>query len=198
APPGGAQPADVRVSVLTQARSASEGGVSLARASGLCRGAGLLLVALVSLAASLFFYRLGDRDLWSSHEARAAMDAQSLLGPGGGWLPRLHDGRPDFQKPPLYYWLVAGLARLRGGGVDELAVRLPAALSAAGVLLVVGLGLGVGLGRPTAGLLAALVLATGIHFPWLARIGRIDMPLALAVTPAGVAVLVHLARARAT
>ena len=31
------------------------------------------------------------------------------------------------------------------------------------------------------GTLAALALVTGIHFPWLARIGRIDMPLTFAV-----------------
>jgi 4-amino-4-deoxy-L-arabinose transferase-like glycosyltransferase len=139
------------------------------------------------------FWRLGDRDLWSSHEARAAMDAESLLRPGGDGVPRLNDGRLEMQKPPLFYWLVAGVGRLRGG-VDELAVRLPAALSAVGVLLVVALGLGVGLGRPVAGLLAALILATGIHFPWLARIGRIDMPLTLAVTAAGIAFALALLR----
>jgi 4-amino-4-deoxy-L-arabinose transferase-like glycosyltransferase len=37
-------------------------------------------------------------------------------------------------------------------------------------------------GRPGVGLLAGLILATGTHFPWLARIGRVDMPLTLAVT----------------
>jgi 4-amino-4-deoxy-L-arabinose transferase-like glycosyltransferase len=151
------------------------------------------LVVLVLAAAGLMFYGLGDRDLWSSHEARAAMDAESLLRPGSDGVPRLHDGRLEMQKPPLFYWLVAGLAWMRGG-VDELAVRLPAALSAAGVLLVVALGLGVGLRRPVAGLLAALVLATGIHFPWLARIGRIDMPLTFAVTAAGMAFVLAMFR----
>ena len=133
-------------------------------------------------AASLFFHRLGERDLWSSHEARAAMDAQSLLDADSSGLPRLYDGRLDLQKPPLYYWLVAGVARLRGVPVDALAVRLPSALAAALTVLAVGLGVGVGFGRPVAGLLAGLVLATGIHFPWLARIGRIDMPLTFTVT----------------
>src|SRR5262249_4603345 len=48
------------------------------------RFAVLLLGALGTLAVSfLFFHRLGERDLWSSHEARAAMDAQSLLDQGG-------------------------------------------------------------------------------------------------------------------
>jgi 4-amino-4-deoxy-L-arabinose transferase-like glycosyltransferase len=134
--------------------------------------------ALLLLCGILFFYRLGDRDLWSSHEARAGMDAQSVLDGDGRGLPRLYDGRAELQKPPLYYWLVAAAARLRGGDVDAWAVRLPAALAALGCVL--GLAaLGAARGRPAAGLLAGVVLATAVHFTWLARIGRIDMPLTL-------------------
>jgi 4-amino-4-deoxy-L-arabinose transferase-like glycosyltransferase len=129
----------------------------------------------------LFFHRLADRDLWSSHEARAAMDAQSLL--DGGALPHLFDGRAELQKPPLYYAVVAAIASLRGGAVDALAVRLPAAAGAAGCVLALVL-LGRLAGRPRDGALAALLLATAIHFTWLARIGRIDMPLAFTTTVA--------------
>src|SRR5438874_2724744 len=39
-----------------------------------------------------------------------------------------------------------------------------------------------GLGICFAGLAAALILATAVHFTWLARIGRIDMPLSFAAT----------------
>jgi 4-amino-4-deoxy-L-arabinose transferase-like glycosyltransferase len=143
----------------------------------------VVLAALVVLAAGLFFWRLGARDLWSSHECRAAMNAQSLLEPDSSGMPRLFDGQPEVQKPPLYYWLVAGIAWLRGGSVDEIAVRLPAALAALCTLALVVGGLA-WRGRPVAGLLAGLVLGSSIHFPWLARIGRIDLPLALTVTVA--------------
>ena len=133
----------------------------------------------------LFFHRLADRDLWSSHEARAAMDAESIL--AGDWgLPHLHDGRAELQKPPLYYWLVALTAQLRGGAVDAWAVRLPAALSALGCVVLLT-WFGRRIGRPGAGLLAAAILATAIHFPWLARIGRIDMPLTFTVSVACIA-----------
>jgi 4-amino-4-deoxy-L-arabinose transferase-like glycosyltransferase len=138
-------------------------------------------VLLLVTAWFLFGYRLADRDLWSSHEARAAMNAQSVLD-GKGALPRLFDGRPEVQKPPLYYWLVAAAARAHGAAVDAWAVRLPAALSACLCVLAVVLGLVWGCGRPGAGLLAGLILATANHFTWLGRIGRIDMPLTLAVT----------------
>jgi 4-amino-4-deoxy-L-arabinose transferase-like glycosyltransferase len=142
-----------------------------------------VVLGLLLFGSLLFGYRLAGRDLWSSHEGRAAQDAQTVLD-GEHGLPRLFDKRLDLQKPPLYYWLVAGVAALRGGPVDAWAVRLPATLSAlAGVL---GLYLfGVKVRRPVAGLVAALVLATAVHYTWLARTGRIDMPLTLGV---GVAV----------
>jgi 4-amino-4-deoxy-L-arabinose transferase-like glycosyltransferase len=152
----------------------------------------ILLLALPALFL-LFFHRLADRDLWSSHEARAAMDAQSILD-GDDWaLPHLYDGRAELQKPPLYYWLVAGIAWLRGGDVDAWAVRLPAALAALGCVGVLTL-LGWERGRPIAVLLAGTILATAVHFTWLARIGRIDMPLTLAVAIAVTAF--HLASYR--
>src|SRR5262245_60995661 len=89
-------------------------------------------LGVLAVSSLLFFYRLADRDLWSSHEARAGMDAQVLLDDGAWGLPHLFDGRPEMQKPPLYYWLVAALAWLRGGRVDAWAVRLPSALAALG------------------------------------------------------------------
>src|ERR1700745_1823100 len=73
---------------------------------------------LILLCCFLFFYRLADRDLWSSHEGRAAQDAQTILDDGRWGLLRLYDRNVELQKPPLYYWLVALTARLRGGVVD--------------------------------------------------------------------------------
>jgi 4-amino-4-deoxy-L-arabinose transferase-like glycosyltransferase len=138
------------------------------------------LSVLAILCGFLFLYRLADRDLWNSHEGRAAQDAQSILDEGRWGLPELYGDRPELQKPPLYYWMVAAIAWLKGGIVDAWAVRLPAALTAVGCII--GLFLvGYRLGRPSAGVVAACVLATMVHFTWLARVGRIDMPLTLTV-----------------
>jgi 4-amino-4-deoxy-L-arabinose transferase-like glycosyltransferase len=136
------------------------------------------LVILAVLCWFLFFHRLADRDLWSSHEGRAAQDAQTILDEGAWGLPRLFDRKVELQKPPLYYWLVAGLARCGERPVDAWAVRLPAAVAGLGGVLVVYFLLW-WRGRPIAGLVAALVLATAVHYTWLARVGRIDMPLTL-------------------
>jgi 4-amino-4-deoxy-L-arabinose transferase-like glycosyltransferase len=138
-------------------------------------------VVLLVLCGFLFFHRLADRDLWSSHEARAAQDAQMILDDGHWGLPRLYHGEIELQKPPLYYWTVAALAWCRGSVVDAWAVRLPAALAGLGCVLSL-YGFGWLRGRPVAGWLAAAALATALHFTWLARVGRIDMPLTLSVT----------------
>jgi 4-amino-4-deoxy-L-arabinose transferase-like glycosyltransferase len=140
----------------------------------------LSALVLCLLCFALFFFRLDDRDLSSSHEARAGQDAQSMLNSGEWELPRLFDGQVEMQKPPLYYWLVALLGILNGGQVDAWCVRLPSALSAFACVLLL-MAWGVRRGRPLAGLLSAIILATSLHFTSLARIGRIDMPLTLTV-----------------
>lgn len=144
----------------------------------------LPFLLLVPLVGFLFFHRLGARDLWSSHEARAAMNAQSMLDDGDWLIPHLFDGQLELQKPPLYYWLVSLLAWLRGGIVDGWAVRLPSAFAAAACVLGLA-GFGHLRGRPLAGWLAGAFLATAVRFTWQARMGRIDLPLAACI---GVAV----------
>src|SRR5579864_4316632 len=125
--------------------------------------------SLVLLCWFLFFFKLGERDLTSSHEARAAQNAATILKEGNWGLPRLVNQRVELQKPPLYYWLVAIIARLQGG-VDAWAVRLPAALAALGCVLFLFF-LGCCRNRPFAGFLSAAVLATCLHFTWLGRVG---------------------------
>lgn len=139
------------------------------------------LIALIVFCTLLFGYRLGERDLWSSHEGRAGQNARAIVEEGCWGLPHLCDFRAELQKPPLYYWLVALVSHVRGGVVDALSVRVPAAL--AGVLVVLlTCGLLWNGGRWRAGLLAAFTLATMVHFTALARTGRIDMPLAGSVS----------------
>ena len=139
------------------------------------------VAVLIFFCGILFFLNLDNRDLVSSHEARAAQNGQMIVSDGHWGLPRLFDGHLELQKPPLYYWLVALLGHVFGGQVDAWAVRLPAALSALGCVLFVYY-LCRKRQRSRAGFLAALILASCLHFTWLARIGRIDMPLTFAVT----------------
>jgi 4-amino-4-deoxy-L-arabinose transferase-like glycosyltransferase len=148
--------------------------------TALSRRVWLLFAGVGILSFFLFFFQLGDRDLASSHEARAGQDAQSMLCTGQWDLPRLFDGSVEMQKPPLYYWLVAVLGALNGEEVNAWSVRLPSAIAAWGCVLIL-LAWGIRRERPLAGFVAAIILATSLHFTSLARIGRIDMPLTLTV-----------------
>jgi 4-amino-4-deoxy-L-arabinose transferase-like glycosyltransferase len=133
------------------------------------------------LASCLIFTQLGERDLWASHEARAAQDAQYFLDCHHWGLLRLFDGTPEYQKPPLYYWLVALAAQLHGGSVDEAAVRLPAAMAGWVTVAAVMFFLW-HRGRSRAAWVAGLVLTTTHHFLSISRSGRVDMPLTCAVS----------------
>ncbi len=138
------------------------------------------LLFLTALCLLLFTQGIVTRSLWASHEARAAQDAQTMLDTGDWLLPRLFDGTAELQKPAGFYWLVAAVGGLRGG-VDEIAVRLPAVLAGLFVVLAVWWWL-CRQGRPVAGLVAGACLASAVHFTGTARIGRIDVPLTAAVT----------------
>ncbi len=140
-------------------------------------------LAVAVLAAFLFFDRLGERELWSSHEARAAQNAQRMLDDRSFALPVLFDGQTDLQKPPGFYWLVAACGWANGGHVDALAVRLPPAVAGWLTVLMV-MGWLTRAGRPTAAAVAGLTLATAAHFTGMARTGRIDVPLTAAVAGA--------------
>lgn len=141
------------------------------------------IAILLPLCLIIYATDLNGSDLWASHEARAAMDAQSLLESQDYLLPQLFDGSLELQKPPGYYWLVAGLATLRGHDVDEIDVRLPAALSATFTVLLVHVFVRRLLPRrPAFGI--AIILMTSIHWIALARTGRIDMVLTGVVTMA--------------
>lgn len=148
---------------------------TIARPLSLGRVVGILFV----LCLCLFFRELGSRALWASHEARAAQNAQRMLDDGTWLLPRLYDDQIELQKPPGYYWLVAIFGSLLGE-VNGVAVRLPSALSGTALVLLLA-GYLHKRGQPRAAFIAGVVLATSFHFTGTARIGRIDVPLALAV-----------------
>jgi 4-amino-4-deoxy-L-arabinose transferase-like glycosyltransferase len=132
------------------------------------------------VAAIVLLLHLNDRDLWASHEARAAQNGRYILEHGPLGVSRLADGTPEYQKPPLYYWLVAAAGWLRGD-VDAVATRLPAAI--AGWLTVVMVtGFLQRRGRPQAAWLAGVVLLSTHHFLNISRTARIDVPLCCAIT----------------
>ncbi len=93
------------------------------------------LVVVLALAAHLAF-GIAGRGLWKPDEPREAAIAARMARPGAD-LVVPHLGAAAFcEKPPLYYWIAAGSARLLGTGA--VALRLPNALYALAAALLVG------------------------------------------------------------
>jgi len=141
----------------------------------------LYLCVLIAFGGILFFYNLGGWDLWNPDEPRYAQVAKEML-QGEGWIiPHLNsEVYPD--KPPLFFWLIAATATVRGG-MNECAARFPSALFGLLTLLLL-FSLGKRLFGEKVGFLAALILATNVEFLWLARRANIDATLTFFTTAA--------------
>ncbi|HXG61187.1 MAG TPA: glycosyltransferase family 39 protein [Planctomycetota bacterium] len=119
-------------------------------------------------AAILFLTPLQSMTLSNPDEGRIAGIAQEMVLRGDWITPRVAD-RPYAAYPPLGYWLPAAAGVLLG--FHEFAVRLPGALAAVGLVLLVH-RIGRRLAGPEAGSAAGLVLCTLPGFvsqAWLCR-----------------------------
>lgn len=143
---------------------------------------GLLLLTIIS--AILFGVHLGAGDIMSPDEPRYASVSREMFQSGNFLVPTLN-GDLYKEKPPMLFWLSAGLAHLFGD-VDPWAARVPSTLAATATVLFT-----FALARSMFGTrlawLAALVLLSTSRFWWQARVGQIDMVLTAFVTGAIVA-----------
>jgi hypothetical protein len=139
------------------------------------------------------------------HEAFVAQGAREILDSGNWGYPTI-GGLPWLEKPPLPWWLVAGLGRC-AGGVNETVARLPSALAAIGMVWGVALLAARHYG-PRIGLLAGAVQTTTAWTVMRGRLAEADILLACLITwaivffdrveagarPGGEAVRWHLGR----
>src|SRR3989338_7304836 len=89
---------------------------------------------LVVLCSYLFFFQSGRLALTDPDEAFYAQTAKELLARGDHLTPYLY-GKPQFEKPILFYWLVELSFKIFG--VNEFASRLPSGVF--GLLGVIGI-----------------------------------------------------------
>ncbi|MBK9386190.1 MAG: glycosyltransferase family 39 protein [Planctomycetes bacterium] len=137
------------------------------------------LALLLTAVAAVLFFRLGESPVDVTAEHRVDVVMRTMVASGDWLVPRMGD-ELRLQKPPLSYWLSAGLAEL-GLGPTPLALRMPSAL--AGLLLVLlCFRWGLRLGGGGLGLLAAGLLAAMQSFVALGRRGVAEMLLAAACT----------------
>jgi len=131
----------------------------------------ILLIGMFS--AFLFFYGLGEMALTDPDETFYAQTAREMSD-SGQWVTPLIFGKPQFEKPVLYYWLIEISYRIFG--VSEFSARVPSAV--AGLIGLLGIYL---LGRlvfnPLCGLLSALIMGTSAEYIALSRGCVTDMVL---------------------
>ena len=133
------------------------------------------ILVILFLAYVLFVHNLGAISLWDPDEPRQAIMAREMVERSDYIHPYLN-GSPYTEKPPLFSWLIV-LASKVGGGLNEFTARIPSALCATGLLLMVFV-----MGRrfvdEDGGLLSALVLATNYQFLGNSREAVMDMTFA--------------------
>ncbi len=140
----------------------------------------LRLAIYAVLAAILYLPGLGRPALWEPDEGRYAEIAREMVLSGDYVTPR-DDFELYFEKPPLVYW--ANAASIKLFGVNEFAVRLPAALFSIGQILITAALAEMMLGAAT-GFFAALALALSPLFFGFARFATLDPALAFFLTAA--------------
>lgn len=145
----------------------------------------LNIALLLCVAGVITFAYLGSLPLLDPDEPVYAETAREMLQFHDFISPRIY-GEFWYDKPPMYYWLVAGAFKIFG--VSEFAARLPSALLAtAGAILVYLSGRKL-LGE-RAGLLAGLILATSLEYLYLSKAAVTDVTLTFFLTAALLAFL---------
>ena len=135
-------------------------------------------VTLIGVCCLTFFVGLGRPAITDSDEAFYAEGAREMA-ERDDWLTPNFNYIPRFEKPPLYYWLAAGLYRI--AGVNETAARAPSALAGVGLVLL-AFACARRLYDANTGLLAGLITATSFGYVAMARQALPDLPLAFFVT----------------
>ncbi len=128
-----------------------------------------LIVGLVT--AALYFGRLGRIPLVESSEGFHVAIAHEML-TRGDWITPHFDSVRYFEKPPLFYWLMAGTFGLVG--LSEWTARFWQALAVVGTSVLIA-WLGARLGGGRLGLIAGLVFAVNVEVFLFGRLAKPDL-----------------------
>jgi 4-amino-4-deoxy-L-arabinose transferase-like glycosyltransferase len=150
-----------------------------------------VLLWVTLYACAIFLPFLGSSRTVTRHEVIVTLPALQMI-ENGDWLIPYYTNRVWIDKPPLIGWVTA-LLYVATGGFSEWACRLPAALSAIGLCVLVAI-----LARrfmdERVALLAGLAQATAVYAYMQGRLGEIDMPFALLLGGAHATLLWHWGR----
>lgn len=147
----------------------------------------LSIALLVCVAGILMLSFLGTQPLLDPDEPVYAETAREMIQYQDFISPRIY-GDFWYDKPPMYYWLVAAAFKVFGFG--EFAARFPSAFLAVSGTVFVYLA-GRKLFNQRAGLLSALVLATSLEYFYLGNAAVTDMTLTFFLTVGLLAFFCH-------
>jgi len=136
-----------------------------------------LIAVLILFGVSLFITGLGSMPLTDPDEVFYAETAKEMLNRDEMLTQYIFD-KPQFEKPPLYYWLC--IFSFKAFGINEFSARFPSAIL--GILGILGIYL---LGKLFINIrvafLSGIILATGILYAALARACVTDMLLCVLI-----------------
>lgn len=145
---------------------------------------GLQLYLYIFLAAIalfiLYFVKLGSYPLADVDEPVYGQVAKEMAA-GEGWLTPHYNGKMWFDKPPMFYWLSGSSVSVLGN--KELSPRLPSAIFAVGLVLLVYLLASHDFGKRV-GFFSSIVMATCLQQIILARAAVTDMTFVFFLTAA--------------
>ncbi len=135
------------------------------------------LVSLIFLIALffIFFYGIGNYGLLAKDEPRYAGCALEMIENNNFTVPKFNF-EDRFDKPALYYWLIATSYKILG--VSSFSSRVPSAICAILLVLFTWYTTSKVLGKRS-GLLSAIVLATSVEYIFLGRRAATDITLCL-------------------
>jgi 4-amino-4-deoxy-L-arabinose transferase-like glycosyltransferase len=139
----------------------------------------LQIAFLLGFCIVFYFLALGRWELREPDETRYAQVAREIV-EGGDWISMHLHGRPYLDKPPLFFWLIAGSSYL-WGSVTPVSARFPSALLGSLTVLIVFF-MGKALYDSRTGFLSALILATSFGFARFSTRAHIDATLTFFTT----------------
>ena len=137
------------------------------------RRLGIEFWIVLIVAVFIMFFQLGSYPLTDPDEPVYAQTAREMLAAGDLLSPRIY-GDFWYDKPPMYYWLVAAASKVFGMG--EFAARFPSALLAVAGSIYLYFSVS-RLISIRAGIFSALILTTSLEYFYLGKAAVTDMTL---------------------
>lgn len=133
---------------------------------------------IIFVVLFIAFFRLGSVTLFDVDEAVFAEATKEML-QSGNWITPTYNDEPRYDKPILFYWLMAISYKIFG--VDEFSARFPSALSGFILCLIIFLFLKT-LNRKNEAFYAVLCFAFSLYYLVYTHAAVTDMTLALFIS----------------